>query len=33
MKILKTDQNGYTFEYSVMGSSDKRRGTVLKTKK
>lgn len=30
MKILKTEGDTYTFEYSVMGSSDKRRGKVVK---
>lgn len=30
MKILKTEGNTYTFEYSVMGSADKRRGLVTK---
>ena len=30
MKILFTDKNTYTFEYSFVGSSDKQRGFVTK---
>jgi hypothetical protein len=32
MKILSTDGNSYTFEYSIVGSSQKSRGTAFKTK-
>lgn len=28
MKILTTDQNGYTFEYSFVGEPSKQKGTV-----
>lgn len=30
MKILTTDKNSYTFEYSFVGDSKKQRGTVRK---
>ena len=30
MKILTTEKEGYTFEYGVMGSPNKRRGVVEK---
>lgn len=30
MKILFTENNSYTFEYSFVGSSEKQRGTVTK---
>ena len=30
MKILTTDANSYTFEYSFVGDSKKQRGTVTK---
>ncbi len=30
MKILTTTKTGYTFEYGIVGSSDKQRGTVIK---
>jgi hypothetical protein len=30
MKILFTEKNSYTFEYSFVGSSEKQRGTVTK---
>ena len=29
-KILSTDQNSYTFEYSFVGDSRKSRGTAIK---
>ncbi|MBT8205046.1 MAG: DNA topoisomerase IV [Eudoraea sp.] len=32
MKILSTDQNSYTFEYSIVGDSRKSRGTAIKIK-
>ncbi|MCX2719511.1 DNA topoisomerase IV [Poritiphilus sp. M415] len=32
MKILSTDGNSYTFEYSIVGSSQKSRGTAIKIK-
>ena len=32
MKILTTDANSYTFEYSFVGDSKKQRGTVTKLK-
>ena len=28
MKILTTNQNGYTFEYSFVGETSKQKGTV-----
>lgn len=31
MKILSTTEETYTFEYSFVGSNDKRKGTVTKT--
>ncbi len=31
-KILSTDQNSYTFEYSIVGDSRKSRGTAIKIK-
>lgn len=30
MKILSTTDNSYTFEYSLIGSSKKSRGTAIK---
>lgn len=30
MKILFTDKNSYTFEYSYVGKNDKKRGVVTK---
>jgi len=30
MKILTTTKTGYTFEYGIVGNSDKQRGTVIK---
>lgn len=30
MKILTTTENGYTFEFSIVGNPNKKRGTVLK---
>jgi len=32
MKILSTEGNSYTFEYSIVGSSQKSRGTAIKIK-
>lgn len=32
MKILTTDSDSYTFEYSFVGDSKKQRGTVTKLK-
>lgn len=32
MKILTTDSDSYTFEYSFVGDSKKQRGTVTKQK-
>ncbi|RZS93679.1 DNA topoisomerase IV [Aquimarina brevivitae] len=32
MKILTTNKNTYTFEYGLVGSSNKQRGTVTKVK-
>ena len=32
MKILTTDSDSYTFEYSFVGDSKKQRGTVTKMK-
>ena len=32
MKILTTDSDSYTFEYSFLGDSKKQRGTVTKLK-
>ena len=32
MKILSTDGNSYTFEYSIVGSSQKSRGKAIKIK-
>lgn len=32
MKILSTTDNSYTFEYNVVGSNKKSRGTAIKTK-
>lgn len=31
MKILTTDNNTYTFEYNVVGDSNKAKGTATKT--
>lgn len=31
MKILSTTDNSYTFEYGIVGQSQKSRGTALKT--
>jgi hypothetical protein len=31
MKILSTTDNSYTFEYNVVGQSQKSRGTAIKT--
>jgi hypothetical protein len=30
IKILSTDQTGYTFEYSIIGSAKKQRGKATK---
>lgn len=30
MKILTTSKNSYTFEFGIVGSDEKQRGTVLK---
>lgn len=30
MKILSTTDNSYTFEYSIVGDSNKSRGTAIK---
>lgn len=30
MKILTTSKNSYTFEFGIVGSNDKQRGTVFK---
>lgn len=30
MKILSTDKNSYTFEFSIVGDSNKQKGTVTK---
>ena len=30
MKILTTNENSYTFEFSIVGSSNKQKGTVTK---
>lgn len=30
MKILTTNKNSYTFEFSVVGSTNKQKGTVTK---
>lgn len=32
MKILTTNDNGYTFEYSYVGETKKQRGVVTKVK-
>jgi len=32
MKILTTSKNSYTFEYGIVGSSAKQKGTVTKIK-
>ena len=32
MKILSTEGNSYTFEYSIVGSSQKSRGKAIKIK-
>ncbi|GGX28163.1 hypothetical protein [Aquimarina muelleri] len=32
IKILNTNKNTYTFEYGLVGSSNKQRGTVKKIK-
>ena len=32
MKILSTEGNSYTFEYSIVGSNQKSRGTAIKIK-
>lgn len=31
MKILSTTENSYTFEYQIVGTSDKSSGTAYKT--
>lgn len=31
MKILSTEGNSYTFEYNIVGSTNKQRGTARKT--
>ena len=31
MKILSTTDNSYTFEYGIVGKSEKSRGTAIKT--
>ena len=31
MKILSTTEDSYTFEYNIVGSSNKSRGTAFKT--
>ncbi|MFH6603749.1 DNA topoisomerase IV [Maribacter algicola] len=31
MKILSTTENSYTFEYNIVGDSNKSRGTAIKT--
>jgi hypothetical protein len=31
MKILTTSKNSYTFEFGIVGSDAKQRGTVIKT--
>ncbi len=31
MKILTTTQNSYTFEYNIVGASNKSKGTAIKT--
>ncbi|MDE3740364.1 DNA topoisomerase IV [Maribacter polysaccharolyticus] len=31
MKILTTTDNSYTFEYNIVGSAKKSRGTAIKT--
>ncbi len=31
MKILSTTDNSYTFEYNIIGQSQKSRGTAIKT--
>src|SRR5690606_10769327 len=30
MKILTTNENSYTFEFSIVGSTNKQKGTVTK---
>ena len=30
MKILTTSKNSYTFEFGIIGSDTKQRGTVFK---
>jgi len=32
MKILSTNENGYTFEYSIVGDSNKQKGEIKKIK-
>lgn len=32
MKILSTNENGYTFEYSIVGDSNKQKGEIKKMK-
>ena len=32
MKILTTSKNSYTFEFGIVGSDSKQRGTVIKIK-
>ncbi|HEX8268985.1 MAG TPA: DNA topoisomerase IV [Flavobacterium sp.] len=32
MKILTTSKNSYTFEFGIVGSANKQRGTVTKIK-
>lgn len=32
MKILSTTENSYTFEYNIVGESQKSRGTAIKKK-
>lgn len=32
MKILSTNENGYTFEYSIVGDANKQKGEIKKIK-
>lgn len=32
MKILSTNENGYTFEYSIVGDPNKQKGEIKKIK-
>jgi|TARA_R100000479_G_scaffold70100_3_gene33849 hypothetical protein len=32
MKILTTDNNEYTFEYNIVGQTNKQKGTAVKVK-